>query len=117
MYVFTEPSGGWPDEPATDIQAKLTAGDGGPGDNLGSGVAVAGNIVVGGASGAVIDGHAGGWADEPSTDIQAKLTATDGAAGDFLGGAVAMDGNMVVAAAPGAAVGAAAGQGAAYVYA
>jgi hypothetical protein len=101
-------------------QAELTAGDGAPGDALGS-VAVSGNTIVAGAG-----GHNGGqgaayvfvmppsgWANATQT---AELTASDGGAHDDLGASVAVSGNMVVVGAPKHVVSGHGNQGGAYVF-
>jgi FG-GAP repeat len=96
VYVFAEPAGGWHDMTET---AKLTASDAGPQANLGTSVAISGNVIVSGAPFATVHGTqaqgavyvftkpTGGWHDATQA---AKLTASDGTAGSFLGNGVAM---------------------------
>ncbi len=80
--------------------AKLSASDGAAGDELGSSVAIEGDVIVAGARGD--DAHKGsaytfarsGAAGRTET---AKLTASDGAAPDNLGSSVAIDGDAIVA--------------------
>ena len=122
IYVFEKPAGGWASGTET---AKLTTSDGFASAQFGHPVAIFGNVVVGGAVLATVNGHqdqgaayvfvkpAGGWASGTET---AKLTASDGAASDQLGRSVAVSGNTVVAGAPGATAGGRKGQGAAYVF-
>jgi hypothetical protein len=122
VYVFTRPAGGWHDETQA---AKLTASDAGPGDQLGSAVAMDGNTVAAGAPFATINGNqlqgavyiftrpAGGWHDETQT---AKLTASDGAQLDSLGFVVGISGNTVAAGAPGATINGNQQQGAVYIF-
>jgi hypothetical protein len=122
VYVFTKPAGGWHNETQA---AKLTASDAGPADNLGSSVALSGNVIASGAPDQTINGNqlqgavyiftkpAGGWRDETQA---AKLTASDGAQLDGLGNDVAISGGTVVSGVPGATVNGNAGQGAAYVF-
>jgi hypothetical protein len=105
--------------------AKLTAFDGGAGENFGISVAIDGDTVVVSAyfddieatadqgSAYVFVKPAGGWADMTET---AKLTATDGAAGDRFGRCVSISGDTVVAGAYYADVASNADQGAAYVF-
>jgi FG-GAP repeat len=110
----------------TETQAaKLTAFHGGPTANLGSSVAISGNIIASGAPEATINGHqiqgavymftkpTTGWHNETQA---AKLTASDGAQGDTLGDTVGISGPAVVAGAGTATVNGNANQGAAYVY-
>jgi hypothetical protein len=122
VYVFTKPAGGWRDETQA---AKLTASDAGPHDNLGSSVAISGNVIASGAPDQTINGNqiqgavyvftkpAGGWRDETQA---AKLIASDGAQLDGLGNDVGISGGTVVSGAPSATVNGNSGQGAAYVF-
>jgi len=83
VAVFVKPVGGWED--MTQQTATLTASDAGPGDQLGSAVAIDGNTIIGGAPYATVNGikWAGavyvfvkplaGWTDMTQT---AKLTPT-----------------------------------------
>ena len=105
-YVFTKPAGAWVD--ATQV-AKLTASDGAAGDLLGQQVAISGDTVVAGASGATIGGHVAqgaayafvrpgpGWANATQA---AKLTSDIGATRDALGFSVAISRATIVAGAP-----------------
>ena len=100
-YLFTKPVAGWA---TTSTAAKLTALDGGTGDEFGHSVAVHGDTVVVGAfdegdnvadygSAYVFTKPSGGWAAATET---AKLTAHDGADNDYFGFSVAVDGDTVV---------------------
>ena len=103
-YVFTRQAGAW-----TQV-AKLTATNGGGGDEFGNSVAMDGDTVVVGATGDDDNGsNAGaayvftkpptGWATATET---AKLTGSDGAPDDDLFGySVAVDGDTVVVSAYG----------------
>jgi choice-of-anchor B domain-containing protein len=80
---------------------RLVAGDGAAGDNFGGAVAVAGDAILVGATGAggagaayVFRRGANGWTQE------AKLTASNAAAGDGFGGAVAVAGTRALVGAP-----------------
>jgi hypothetical protein len=122
VYVFVEPAGGWANATQT---AKLTASDGAADTALGVSVAVSGNTIVAGASGATVGGNsgqgaayvfvepAGGWANATQT---AKLTASDGAAFSSLGHAVAVSGATIVAGAFGATLSGNTDEGAVYVF-
>jgi hypothetical protein len=122
VYVFTKPRHGWHDETQA---AKLTASDAGPTDNLGTSVAISGNVITSGAPLATVNGNSGqgavyvftrpsgGWHDETQV---AKLTASDGAAGDTLGGVMAFSGRTVVAGVSSATVNGNQDQGVAYVF-
>ena len=91
-YVFVRGAGGWTQ------QAKLTAGDGIPGDYFGRSVSLDGDMAVVGASGASADQGAayvfvrsgGNWTQ------QARLTAADGAPTDRFGERVAIDGDTAL---------------------
>ena len=100
-------------------QLTLIAGDGGPGDGLGTSVSISGDTVVVGAPGATVNGHSAQGAvyvfvesspfpGQPSD----KLISSDGAAHDAFGTSVSIDGDTVVVGAPGAN----SVQGAAYVF-
>jgi hypothetical protein len=121
VYVFQKPGSGWA---SGTERAKLTASDGGPGDQLGYSVAASGNLVVAGANQeAVSENFQGavyvfqkpgsGWA---SGTERAKLSASDGTAGDQLGFSVGVAGNLVVAGAPFDSVNGNGNQGSAYVF-
>ena len=122
VYVFVEPAGGWANATQT---AKLTASDGAADTALGVSVAVSGNTIVAGASGATVGGNsgqgaayvfvepAGGWANATHT---AKLTASDGGAFSSLGHAVAVSGATIVAGAFGATLSGNTDEGAVYVF-
>jgi hypothetical protein len=104
--------------------AKLTAGDGAAGDELGFSLALAGETIVAGApfdtvganadQGSVYTFPAAGAAARTEA---AKLTAGDGAANDLLGFSVALAGDTIVAGAPFDKVGANAEQGSVYTFA
>ncbi len=99
-YVFRRDAstGAWVEE------ARLTAGDGQPGDRLGEAVALSGSYALVGAfwhnsqAGAAYvfrrDATTGVWVEE------AKLAAADGAPGDWLGRSVAISGPHAVVGAP-----------------
>ena len=109
-----------------DAQAEqagiLTASDGLASNNLGTSVAVSGDVVVVGAPGreppamhrqamerrTCFENHGAGWSN--MTEL-AKLTASDGASDDFFGSSVAISGNTIVT-----RHGANQGQGKAYVF-
>jgi hypothetical protein len=121
VYVFQKPGSGWA---SGTERAKLTASDGGPGDQLGYSVAASGNLVVAGANQeAVSENFQGavyvfqkpgsGWA---SGTERAKLSASDGTAGDQLGFSVGVAGNLVVAGAPFDSVNGNGNQGSTYVF-
>ncbi len=105
-YVFREPSLGWADMFQT---AELISSDRVEGDSFGESVAISGNTVVVGASGAngsngaayVFTEPASGWANMTET---AKLTASDvyPDQGSVLGESVSIDGDTVVVGARGA---------------
>lgn len=120
VYVFVKPGSVWMSGTET---AKLTAGDGAVGDQLGVSVAVSTDTVAAGAPGADVgdndDGAAyvfvkpgGGWVSGMQT---AKLISSDGAGFDQLGFSVAISGDTVAAGAPFADVGAG-DDGAVYVF-
>ncbi len=99
-YVFRYDGAQWLQD------AKLRAGDGGPGQEFGAAVSVSGNLVVIGArsddDAGLLSGSAyvfalggNGWTQT------AKLLAGDGAAGDAFGTAVAVAGATIVVGAPG----------------
>ena len=82
--------------------AELTAGDGAPGDALGTSVATDGDTVVAGAPGH--DAGRGAVELFDPTGQTAELGADGGAPGDHAGASVAIGGDTVVAGAPGADV-------------
>ena len=118
VYVFVKPTTGWTNATET---AKLTASGGAGGDFFGGAVAVSGDTVVAGASGATVGANSRqgaayafvkpttGWANATQT---AKLTASDGAANDFFGNSVVVSGDTIVTGADGKDL----DQGAAYVF-
>ena len=95
VYVFRTTDGG-----ATyDEVAKLTAADAAADDSFGGSVAIDGDTVVIGATGASTGGavYVFSTSDGGVTyDQVAKLTAADGAADDEFGDSVAIDGDTVV---------------------
>ena len=117
-YVFTRQSGVWSEV------AKLTASNGGGGDEFGNSVSLDGDTVVVGATGDDDNGSnsgaayvftkpANGWA---STSTAAKLTGSDGAPrDDRFGYSVAVEGDTVVVSAYGDDD-SGGGSGAAYVF-
>jgi len=122
VYVFVEPSKGWP---ATMTQTgKLTARGGKPGDWLGYSVSISGDTVVAGAPEAAVTWDEQGevyvfvaprgW--RRSMTQTAELTVSNGAAQDRLGWSVAVSGGTVVAGAPDRNIGSNPAQGAAYVF-
>ncbi len=96
-YVFARPEAGWSTMTQT---AKLTASDGAAYDWFGYSVAIAGDIVVVGASDAdTFKGKAyvyvkpkSGW--ETTSKFRAELIAKDGSANDTFGLSVAIGGDM-----------------------
>lgn len=116
-YVFARPEAGWSTMTQT---AKLTASDGAAYDWFGYSAAIAGDIVVVGASDAdTFKGKAyvyvkpkSGW--ETTSKFRAELIAKDGSANDTFGLSVAIGGGMVAVGAPGWSGGNQ--QGAAYVF-
>ena len=117
-YVFIKPPRGWANMTQT---AELTASDAQIYDCFGCSVAISGNTVVVGASGAAIGGNTAqgaayvfvepptGWTNMTET---AKLTASDGASDAQFGTSVAMSGNTLVVGAPATSL----MQGNAYVF-
>jgi hypothetical protein len=113
VYVWVRPPGGWTSE---QQNAELLPSDGGTSDQVGTSLAISGDTVFAGATGAnsgtgavyVFTKPPGGWADEHEA---AQLTAAAGATRDQLGRSVAASGSTVVAGAPGSA-----GSGKAYVF-
>src|ERR1051326_1340287 len=105
-YVFVQPQGGWANMTET---AKLTASDGAANDILGAAIAIDGQTLVIGASGATINGGQsagaayvfvqpqGGWANMTQT---AKLTASDAMPDDFFGASVSISGATIAVGAP-----------------
>ena len=94
-YVFALDGASWVQ------QAKLLASDGGPSDNFGRAVAVAGSVAVIGAKGTNDNGPNAGsvyifrrsgsnWHEET------KLVASDGESGDLFGWSVAISGDTVL---------------------
>jgi FG-GAP repeat len=90
--------------------AKLSAPDGGEGDQLGFGVAISGNTIVLGAPGRQVGANvnqgvlyvftkgASGWA---SATLSAELVPTGGLANEDLGSTIAISGGTIVAGAEG----------------
>jgi hypothetical protein len=116
-YVFVRPGITWLSGSQT---AKLTASDGAVDDQLGTSVAISGDVIAAGAlaadgkgAGYVFVKSGGAWVNAPQT---AKLTASDGVADDQLGTSVAISGDTVVAGAPSTTVGGNGFQGAVYVF-
>jgi hypothetical protein len=123
-YVFVEPTGGWTDTTQT---AELAPGAVGSLLLMGTSVALNGNTIMAGATGATVQGNAyegllyvfleqpeqNGWADENQTG---QVTSSDGGAGDYFGRSVSMSGNAGVIGAPFHQVGLNEAQGAVYVF-
>jgi hypothetical protein len=115
-YVFVRGASGW------QIQAKLTASDGGADDGFGTSVAVSGDTAVVGApyddigtsgnqgSVYVFVRNGTAWSE------QQKRTASDGLAEDRFGISVALEGETVVVGANGDDHGSNTDEGSAYVY-
>ncbi|MGE0127865.1 MAG: putative Ig domain-containing protein [Blastocatellales bacterium] len=103
-------------------QQKLTANDGGAGDNFGNVAALDADTLVVGADGDDI----GVNADQGSVyvftrsgavwTLQQKITAADGAAGDLFGWSVALRGDTLVVGASYDDIGGKADQGSAYIF-
>lgn len=101
-FVYAEPSDGWRDSTETAV---LTADLPAPASLLGASVAVADDVIVAGAPGAlggalyVFARPEAGWATATQS---AKLTASDGGLDDQLGYSVSIDGDggTIVAGAP-----------------
>lgn len=102
-------------------EIKLIAGDAAGYDQIGSSVAISGDIlVVGAPSGDTSAGMNAGSAyifmrNETGWSQQAKLTASDGAVGDFFGNSVAISGDTIVVGARSAGAGGSE-TGSAYVF-
>jgi FG-GAP repeat len=115
-YVFVRNGTMWTE------QQKLTASDGATNDGFGSSVAISGDTVILGATGADIgaklsQGSAYVFVRSGTTwTQQQKLTASDGAADDRFGASVAISGDTVMAGATLDDIGANADQGSAYVF-
>ena len=102
---------------ATTTSIKLTASDGGSGDEFGASVGVDGNSVIVGAPGGdgaayVFSRPTGGWT---STSTATKLSAPAGASQGGFGASVAVDGDYVVVGAP-SVQGSGGKLGAAYIF-
>jgi len=123
-YIYARNRGGASDH--WGEVKKLTAPDGAAYDYFGIAVAISGDTVVIGASGADITGQINrgvayvfarnqGGADQ--WGLVKKLLAGDGTAGDWFGDAVAISGGVIVVGADYTDIGGRADQGAAYVFA
>jgi len=116
-YVFVCAGDAW------SQQARLSAGDGAAGDNLGAAVAVSGDTALIGAPGADVAANAnqgaayvferlgGQWSERQ------KLTAGSGAQHNYFGGAVALDGDLALIGAERDDVAGYKDQGSAYIFA
>ena len=100
-YVFTREGDDWIE------QAKLTASDAMPGDQLGGGVAIQGDWIVAGASQNSVNGGSGPGKvylfhlDDNDTWVEvAQLAASDGAFNDIFGFDLAIQDDVIVVAAP-----------------
>ena len=103
IYIFEKPGAGWADGTET---ARLIASDASANWKVGWDVAISGDIVIGGAVGAVIDGDpfegaiyvfekpTSGWV---SSTEAAKLTISEGGDNDSLGEYIDIDGDTIVA--------------------
>lgn len=110
-YVFQRIGDIWTE------QAKLTASDGGGGDNFGASVAVSGGTALVGASG-ISDGRGAAYLFTRTTGVwtqKDKLTASDGAQRDTFGQFVALSGDTALIGAI-RGDGATPDQGSAYVF-
>jgi len=123
-YVYARNRGGAPDH--WGEVKKLTAFDGAAYDYFGIAVALSGDTVVIGASGADVSGQNNQGAayvfarNQGGTDqwgLVKKLVSGDGTAGDWFGDAVALSGGVIVVGADYADIGGRTDQGAAYVFA
>jgi hypothetical protein len=116
VYVFKRSGAAW------SRNAQLTALDGAANDLFGISVAVSGETVAVGASGADVAGHAGQGSvaiyTQPGAPLipQAQLLAADGAEFDQFGNSVALSGDTAVVGAYVDDVGADAEQGSAYIF-
>ena len=113
-YVFLRSGGVW------SQQAKLTAGDGAPGDLFGHQVDIHGDTLLAGAPSTDDGGSDSGSAyvfvrTGAAWTQQAKLTADDAAKNDFFGSSIAVNGDRAVVGAPSDDDGGS-GSGSAYVY-
>jgi hypothetical protein len=122
VYVYTMPPSGWANSNET---AELCAPDAGDADNLGGSVALAGNLLVAGATAHTVgananEGAAYAFTMPPSgwthAVLSGELTPTDGSAQDGFGSSVGVSGTTIVVGADNHAVGGNPGQGAAYVF-
>jgi len=118
IYVFVKPNGGWGNLTQT-AQLTLT----GPASHaIGLSVAISGNTIVAGASGAGPHGAgaayvfvkpAGGWVNMPPTAV---LAPSDGAPGEAFGRSVAVSGGAILVGAPSCTGNGQFGHGEAYVF-
>ncbi len=115
-YVFVRSGKYW------NQQQKLTAGDGGSGDNFGISVAIGGDTLVVGAERDTIGANLDQGSvytfvrSGASWSQQTKLTASDGANGDLFGSSVAISGDRVMVGADRDVIGANIDQGSVYVF-
>lgn len=106
VYVFVQPPSGWANMTETaELTPSVTTAE----LLLGGAVAISGNILVGGAAAASLDGNpdvgevlvfvepSGGW---KSMNQTTQLSAKDGAAGDSFGHSIAIGGNTGIVGAP-----------------
>ena len=106
-YVFEKPDGGWAD---MSESAKLVASDGSEGDGLGVGLAISGNRIAVGASGAdigdavdqgavyVFERPAAGWSGVRRE--YTKQIASDGASLDKFGYSISASEDLLLVGAP-----------------
>ncbi len=122
--VFRQPSRGWTG--SVSAAAELTETDGNSGDQLGTAVAVSGNVIVAGAPYHAVGSTfhqgvvaaftmpAGGWSG--GLGQKAELTASDGGAGDDFGLSAAITPGTLVVGSPFHTVGPNYAQGDAYSF-
>jgi hypothetical protein len=125
-YVFVKPADGWVNMNET---AKLTTGDGGPGDNFGGAVSIndsGGTALIGASQQDTVIGPGAayifvkppaGW--QTTSNDTAKLTASDGVKYAYFGFSVALSGsstNTAVVGATNGLVGKNLAQGEVYAY-
>jgi hypothetical protein len=121
-YVFMKPGSGW--ATTNTVNAKLTAPDGGAGDEFGLFVANRGDTVVVGAPGVnkaqgaayVFMKPGSGWATTNTVNARLTAPASDGGAGDEFGRSVAISRDAVVVGAWLADIGGNKDQGTVYVF-
>jgi len=119
VYVYTEPSTGWP-KTMTET-AEITARDGKAGNELGAAVVISGRTLLAGAPGVrnsqgvayVFGEPSGGWRTGPGGQA---ISASDGAPNNDFGISVGLAGRILAISAPGWPSGVPNNDGAVYVY-